>query len=154
VRRVLALALPVGLVVAGAAVLVSRLFPTDAQRIARLVEYGRYCCARRDLAGVMSVVDSGYSDEFGMDFRRLQRWFGGQFRNYDSIVCVVARSHPVVSRGSAVCSLTVGWAGFTRGRGVPGGEPEIADGFPIYRDRLVVHLRRTAAGWRVVGAGP
>jgi len=142
------------LLLAGGVLLVRALIVTDAKRVERLVEQGRRSVVRRDRAGVMSVVAPSYHDDFGMDYSELEHWFDRQFRAYDSIACRVSRVRPVVARLEAVCSLNVSWAGYARGRRVPGGEADILDGYPFYASGMVLYLHKYEKGWRVTGASP
>jgi hypothetical protein len=142
-----------GLLLAGYLV-VRLLAPTDERRIVRLIEQGRRGVVHRDIEPVMSVVDQDYQDDFGMDYSRLERWFRIQFRTYDSIVCQIPRLRVAVGKSNAVCSLTVWWAGYVRGRRLPAGDFDWPDGSPVYSGDLVVTLHKYETGWLVTRASP
>jgi hypothetical protein len=131
----------------------SSLIVTDTKRVRRVMEKGRRAIVRRELGSLMSIIDPTYEDDFGFNYARLRSWFQVQFRTYDSVVCRIPLMSVNVDRQEAVCSLAFWFAGFRSGGGtVPDGEG--LDDFPVYEDRLVVHLNKFPEGWLITGAEP
>ncbi|MEO0108883.1 MAG: hypothetical protein ABIK62_06930 [candidate division WOR-3 bacterium] len=126
-------------------------FDNEAQRVNRVLERTRQGINHRSIRQVMSNIDHSYEDVFGHDYAGLRRRFETEFSRHDVLECSFLSRRVSVRENTAVCSLAFRLVAYDRPS--PGDEAYPED-LSIYRDELVVQLRKSETGWRIIGAGP
>ncbi len=131
-----------GLIVFFALILIRNLFPSERERVLRLIEKGRKAVEDEDITRIASLIDKDYYDAWGHDYQRLVKFLRNNFRIYDDIKVFVPFRKVVFEYPFAQCSLIVR----VRGRSVVDGEDL------IYASPLILFLIKENKRWFITAA--
>ncbi len=117
-------------------------FPSEENRILRLIEKGRVAVEREDISTCSEILNRDYLDSWGNDYWRILRYLMGNFRVYDNIKVHLLFRKVILREPFAQCSLHVR----VSGRHISYGE-EI-----IYASPLLLSFIKENKKWYVISA--